>query len=218
MSNYEQETRTAYRSEERARAYVDYQERQWSWGRVVTAVEQRAVGRLLLHVLADGDTVFDVPCGTGILGKTLARFAVRVIGGDISREMMARATTAYAPGAALGFVQADITKIPLPNDSVAGVIALGFMHRVPSGVRQAALTEIHRICHRFALVSFSLDSNAQRAKHAALHALRRRHVPAPYPASLAEVEREIQSVGFSIASRTAVLPLLSAESLFLLEK
>jgi hypothetical protein len=44
------------------------------------------------------------------------------------------------------------------------------------------------------------------------------HSPAPHPARPADVEREIRGVGFAIAARTAILPLLSSESLYVLDK
>ena len=78
--------------------------------------------------------------------------------------------------------------------------------------------EIARVSRRFAIVSFSLDSPLQRVKHAVLRAVTSRHVPAPSPAHGGQVEAEIRAAGCRVAARVAILPWLSAEWLYLIEK
>ena len=128
---------------------------------------------------------------------------------------MELATNEYAPDRLNGFVQADITAVPFPSRHFAGVLTLGFMHRVPREIRVAALGEIARVCSGDAIISFSLGSAAQRMRHISLRLLRPEHVAAPALISREEAEREIRAAGFSIVRRVPVAPLLSAESLFL---
>ena len=217
--NYEQETRDAYKSRDRAAAYKAYHTSDLSWGRISTRLEQRGIRRLLgeRRWSAD-DRLLDAPCGTGILGSLLSSVPGRIVASDISMEMMALAGDAYDARQLTGFVQADITATPFANGQFAGIVTIGFMHRVPASVRQATLAELHRLCGGIAIVSFSFTSPAQKLKHAVLRALTRRHIPAPHATPRPVIEREIADAGFRVARRIAIAPFLSAESLYLLER
>lgn len=215
--DYEAGTRVAYRSRERASSYKRYHTTQWSWGRIATRLEQSAIRRLVSdRGWKQGDVILDAPCGTGILGATLATSQAQVVASDISMEMMSLAAGEYARDHFRGFVQADITAVPFSDRVFAGVITLGFMHRVPGHVRAAALSEIARVCSSTAIISFSLASRSQRLKHRLLRAIIPQHVPAPCAIDRKQAEAEIRAAGFTIVRRIAVAPLLSAESLYLL--
>lgn len=219
MTDYERDTRAGYRSAERAARYRAYHTKKWSWGRVATWAEQRAIRRMLRRQIRPGrDLVLDIPCGTGILGASLDQCDVRVVASDIAVEMIALAVPEYDGRRCAGFVQADITGTPFSDGRFDGVLTLGFMHRVPEDVRRRALSEISRVTARFAIISFSLDSPLQRLKHGLLNAMTRRPISAPCAAPLEEVEREIRDAGFRIERRVSVLPFLSAETLFVLER
>lgn len=217
--NYEKITRSAYRSRERAASYKRYHTSKLSWGRIATRLEQRIVRRFLqcAHLRAS-ETVLDIPCGTGVLGETLAVFPARVIASDISIEMISLGMNEYIREQFDGFVQADITAIPFPCDRFAAVVALGLMHRIPAEVRGHALSELHRISRRIAVVSFSFTSPAQAAKHRLLQAVTSHHVPAAAAIPRFQAEEEICRAGFRVVECAAVAPFLSAESVFLLEK
>jgi ubiquinone/menaquinone biosynthesis C-methylase UbiE len=217
--DYDRETRNAYRSSARAESYRTYQKTAWSWGRVSTWCEQRAVLRLLHSSrIGGGNILLDVPCGTGVLASTVAPLACDVVASDISLEMMELATEAYGEQAETCFVQADITALPFSDGEFGAVVTLGFMHRVPSEIRRRALRELYRVSGRVALVSYSLKSPAQKVKHALLGAIRSNHVPAPCATGTHDAESEILSAGFAIHKRMPILPFLSSEWLYLLVK
>lgn len=217
--DYQKETRVAYRTPERAEAYKRYHSAGWTWGRIATWLEQKSIrGLLASRTWTPADVVLDVPCGTGILGPTLAPYAPRVVASDISLEMMRLADGAYAPGSFGGFVRSDITAMPFPDSRFSVMVTLGFMHRVPAEIRRRALAELHRVCSDTAIVSYSLTSPAQRSKHRLLRAISPRHVPAPCAISMEEAERGIREAGFHVLKRFAVVPLLSSEWLYLLSK
>ena len=217
--DYEKLTRQAYRSPERAVAYKSYHNTRISWGRITTRLEQRVVRGFLerLH-LGGTDTVLDIPCGTGVLGPTLARFASRVVGSDISLEMMGLAVEEYDQASVDGWVQADITATPFRSDRFTVTVVLGLMHRIPADVRASALAELYRISSSSVIVSFSATSAVQKVKRSFLRALTKRYIPAASAIPLRQAEAEIRSAGFRIVKRTALAPFLSAESLFLLQK
>jgi demethylmenaquinone methyltransferase/2-methoxy-6-polyprenyl-1,4-benzoquinol methylase len=65
--------------------------------------------------LPAGAAVLDLACGTGDFCEDLARVGLRPVGIDLSFGMLAAAPTA-AP-----LVQADITRLPVPDGAVTGV-------------------------------------------------------------------------------------------------
>ena len=159
--DYKSETRHAYQG-----AKVDSYLRHTSglrWARFTMWRELRVVRQAFLHFgIPDGECILDAPCGTGIAATVLKEHAH--IGVDISREMMARLPTSYTAPPSVGFVQADLTQLPLADGAVCGAIVLGFMHRVPSEIRVESLREVHRVSKRFAAISFTVDDRLQRLK------------------------------------------------------
>jgi SAM-dependent methyltransferase len=216
VTGYEQDTRAAYLSPTRAAEYSARQTRSWTWSRISTRLELRAVERLLAHVKGDGAvTMLDAPCGTGIAAPLLRAGGFAVLGSDISRAMMDHARAAYR-GTATRFVCGDLTQIPLAAASFDCVLALGFLHRLPPEIRRAVLIEFGRVSRRFVIVSCSLDSSAQRVKQQLLRYMSPGHVPAPSPASLDDLRDDFRAAGLVERRRMAIAPLLSAESVFLL--
>lgn len=217
--NYETETRSAYQSVARAAAYKRHQTREWSWARFATWREQRAVVKALRRYdWSERECVLDVPCGTGILSGALWRFPFRVVAADIAVEMMALGRSDYHGPTFRGFVQFDITRLPVRRQGCAAAIVLGFMHRVPSSVRQQALAELASVVSRVLIVSYSEDDVWQRSKRRLLRLLRPSYRPAPCVASSVEAEREVQNAGFVVRRRCHVVPLLSSDVLLVLEK
>lgn len=218
-TNYERDTLHAYQSAERAAQYKRLHTTSWTWGRVVTEFEQRAVAReLARYEWSPSDQLLDIPCGTGILGKVLHRFPFKILASDISTEMMALARVEYPADRLIDCVQADITDTKFPRASFACVVTLGFLHRVPPEVKLAALHEIGALTSRVSIVSCSVDTPLQRFKHAVLSFLRRNHVPAPCPAPLKEIIADCESQGFRVMRAFMVLPLLSSDAILVLEK
>jgi demethylmenaquinone methyltransferase/2-methoxy-6-polyprenyl-1,4-benzoquinol methylase len=85
------------------------------------------------------DPVLDLGCGTGRLGALLARRGRRVIGVDLSQEMLIRA--AAASGRRLNLVQGSAFALPFRDRSFTGAVS-GFVLRnlddVPLAFRELA--------------------------------------------------------------------------------
>lgn len=217
--NYEKETRNAYRTPERAAEYKRYQTTDWSWGRIVTWFEQRAVARELgRYKWSSLDQLLDIPCGAGILGKVLHQFPFRIVASDISTEMMDLARDEYPADRLISFTQADITATPFPRGSFACVVALGFLHRVPPEIKRDALREISALSNRVVIVSFSVNTPLQRFKRAMLAWIKPRHVPAPCPAPLKEIVAECEAHGLRAVRTVMTVPMLSSHVILVLEK
>jgi ubiquinone/menaquinone biosynthesis C-methylase UbiE len=100
-----------------------------------------AIEKLLPHNLI----LADVGCGTGSLTFELARFAGKVIGVDLSREMLrrARAITRERALDNVEFRRGDAAKLPLPTHSVDAAFCVMVLHFVANPER--AIADLCRI-------------------------------------------------------------------------
>lgn len=102
--------------------------------------DDRVTGLSIEKLLPRDLTLADVGCGTGSLTFELARFARKVIGVDLSREMLRRAR-AIAKERKLGnveFRQGDALEVPLPARSVDATFCVMVLHFVPDPARAIA--------------------------------------------------------------------------------
>jgi hypothetical protein len=159
-----------------------------------------------------------MPCGTGLLSGKLRRLLCPVIAADVSWEMMTLANEDYDFDKFQGFVQSDILTPPFPAGTFACVISIGLMHRLPEQIRQQALREIALLSNRYLLVSYSIDSSTQRFKQRLIKSFFTHHSSAPSPVTLEALYEEFRTIGLQVSSVFRPFPVLSADTIFLLEK
>lgn len=218
--NYEKDTKVAYQSYGRARAYKSHLTEEISWARFAMWREKCCIAEAIrLCRVSSGEKILDVPCGTGIMADTLEKNCTgRFTASDISKEMMDFARHEYSSTRLDGIVRADITEMPFPEKTFAGAVVIGFMHRVPSEIRQKSLQELTRVSERFVIVSYSVGSPIQRLKQYVLSKVTPRYASAPSPATSGEIRRELVRFNLKILKRFHVFRVLSSEVIFALEK
>ena len=168
--------------------------------------------------LDETSKIIDLPCGTGFIGKELCETRASIVASDISPAMMARARSQYSGPNFHGFVQCDITGPPFKERSFDCVILLALMHRLPREVRQKTLKNIVRTSKRFIIVSYSLDSRAQRLKQWLTRIVYRGYTPAPSPLALKDIIAEIESFALVVRHISYVASFLSGKLLLLVER
>jgi SAM-dependent methyltransferase len=216
---YERDTKNAYRNKEKAKTYLDQYTKGTRWARFTMWRQRGLIERILDRCdLTASDRLLDIPCGTGLIGRILLNNPARVIGSDISIEMMDLARSEYGENRFHGFVQADITATPFVRESFACVVVLALMHRLHERLRREVLSEVASLSSRYVIMSYSVDSRSQRVKQRVLKTLRPSHVPAPSSVPLPEILREIGSHGFTVLSISHIAHFLSAKVVLLLEK
>lgn len=102
--------------------------------------DDRVTGLSIEKLLPRDLTLADIGCGTGSLTFELARFARKVIGVDLSHEMLRRAR-AIAKERKLENVQfrkGDALEVPLPSRSVDAAFCVMVLHFVPDPARAIA--------------------------------------------------------------------------------
>ena len=129
-----------------------------SLGLLVRKFEVKAVLDLLS--LCKGNSVLDVPCGSGKLIQDLLDKQYSVIGIDSSKEMLSQIGNRNSGNLLL--MEADIRKIPLEDNSVDITICHRFLHRIPPEVHSAALKEIYRVSKGYAIFYFSINRTLTR--------------------------------------------------------
>lgn len=97
------------------------------------------------HLLDNSDTVLEIGCGTGTTALKLARFVFRIVGSDVSKEMVA---IAREKAAALGCQNSEFTvaaaeRSPGSDGSYDAVLAFNLLHLISD--RPSTLACIHRL-------------------------------------------------------------------------
>ena len=214
--SYEIDTKNAYRNEAKANAYKNQYTEGIKWARFTMWQQKKIITKFLDACnLESKDKVLDIPCGAGYIGSVLAKYEASVVASDISEEMMDLAKSEYDEVKFDGFVQADITKTPFPSDDFKCVIVLSLMHRLPQVVRKEVLLEVARLTNKYLIISYSVESLAQRVKQWILLKVKPSHIPAPASIQLNVMLDEMSSVGLKIIKQRNVVYFLSAKIVFL---
>jgi len=137
-----------------AGAAADYHDRRFGrsrHGRKVDAAERRIVARLVGD-LGIGGPVLDVPCGAGRFLPIFLDAGARVVGADVSEEMLALACRAAGGPACLA---ADARRLPFSDGVFDLVFSMRLLHRVRDGAQRIeVLCELARVGRRHVLFSF----------------------------------------------------------------
>jgi ubiquinone/menaquinone biosynthesis C-methylase UbiE len=115
---------------------------QWAWAEAF----QEERNRILLELTPprpDG-VALDLGCGTGVMLDHLARRYPRVVGLDISQEMLeGYDLTRLPPGLRLGLLRGDMSRLPLASGSVDVIVCRSALHHMED--EAAVLREIARV-------------------------------------------------------------------------
>ena len=119
------------------------------WERIRKSFFNEGVTSLAIEKLLPRDLVLaDIGCGTGSLTLELARFARRVIGIDLSKEMLRRAKDIAKERDVrnVEFRRADALKLPLESRGVDAVFCVMVLHFLPDP--EGAIAELCRVTRR----------------------------------------------------------------------
>jgi SAM-dependent methyltransferase len=143
---------------------------------------------------------------------------LKVIGGDISGQMMAvaRKRTGEIKGD-IAFCRMDLTGLPLQDSAVASAFSIRFLPHIPPAERVLMLRELRRVTRKWVVISVSVSSP--------WHRLRRKirdwlGLPKSvrYPATLREIEAELQQSGLTAVRKIWTFPILSEQLLLVCQR
>ncbi|MCB0076326.1 MAG: class I SAM-dependent methyltransferase [Anaerolineales bacterium] len=99
------------------------------------------IGRAVVARLGRGARLLELGVGTGRIARPIAAAGGRVVGIDLSQEMLREVPpTADAP---IMLLRGDIQSLPVKSSSMAGVMAVHVLHLIPDW--RLALSEIVRV-------------------------------------------------------------------------
>jgi ubiquinone/menaquinone biosynthesis C-methylase UbiE len=109
-----------------------------------------------LRLLPPKAQVLDLPCGTGRMIGNITKLGLQYTGGDISPHMIEEARKeAVGNPNVVGFVQADLEKLPFADNSFDCIIIWRILHhQADPAVRERILAEAARVTRSWVLVSF----------------------------------------------------------------
>lgn len=102
-----------------------------------------AIGKYIVSLLNRGEWILDAGCGTGRLTRPIARRYNRVVGADVSPEMLRELREKdYLRWPPL-LVNADLRSLPFPDDQFSVVLAVHILHLIADW--QTAFREMWRV-------------------------------------------------------------------------
>ncbi len=128
--------KTKRRRLQRSRSY--FESVAGDWERIRRSYfDDRVTSLAIEKLLPRNLTLADIGCGTGSLTFELARFADKVIGVDLSQEMLRRARAGASERTLdnVEFRQGDVLKLPLDAHSVDAAFCVMVLHFLPDPER-----------------------------------------------------------------------------------
>jgi len=120
-------------------------------GSVVTYFEKKAIERLLKYT--EGNSIIDIPCGSGKLNSILKTTNNYIVSADASLHMIKYAKNDKFTN--FEFILTDIRFLPIKNESIDIVISNRFLHRIPYENHELVINELFRISKKNAILYFS---------------------------------------------------------------
>jgi len=209
--------REAYLSKE----VVEKYERTFSSvrGRVMDFLEKRLIDKALrLSGLPSGACILDLPCGTGRISVFLAQKGYKVVGGDISQEMVRRSAENAAKKSVsgkAGFRVVDAQKTGFSDAMFDAVVSFRFFGYAPPSIRKQILSEMRRVTKKYVFICYyhkgSFKEVLMRGKRKA------KEIPW-YPVEIHEAENEFAEAGIRKLKHFCLIRGLSESLLLVGEK
>jgi ubiquinone/menaquinone biosynthesis C-methylase UbiE len=154
-----------------------------------------------------GSRFLDIPCGTGRLTMEIAKANFKVVGADVSKEMMAVAARKNYFGNLTRWVEADAEQLPFDDNEFDYLTSGRFLAHLPPSVRVRVLKEFSRVTKNSIIAGYHIlnplaDISRYVRTRGGVSKFRLSRV------SMKDAEEEIAQAGLVIKERIAILPLL----------
>lgn len=186
-------------------------------GRIFNYLEKRTIAKCFSDV-ATGETIVDVPCGTGRLAEVLLAGGYRVHGIDISEAMLLVAQQRLLKYQdCFTHEVADAKKIRSSEPNYDAALCARVLMHFPLEQQIEFLAGVARLSRSIVVINHSLDSRYQRLRRR-LKRLLSRQQPARFPTSNADIKELLQRSGLRELRRYRLFPLISEAVYIVAEK
>ena len=104
--------------------------------------------------LTSGDTVLDIPVGTGRFFPIYAAHGIHIIAADISADMLDEAKKKLNNWSSVEFRIEDVEKLSLADGACDHIVCWRLMHLLPPDALERAIVEFARVARKTVLVQF----------------------------------------------------------------
>ena len=186
-------------------------------GKLFQWAERRDLQRIVRKIPA-GSLLMDAPCGTGRLLPLYLSEGHKILGVDISGEMIqvARRRTARWNGKT-NFSRMDFVQIPLVDRSVDTVFSIRFLPHFPPHERVQMLREFSRVSRQRVVISVSI-SNAWMRFRRKIKDWLGHDKPVRNPVTLQAMREELKQAGLREVERFWTVPVLSEQIIVVCQK
>ena len=209
----EERTRERYQSQHYAKQYKKEYVSDLSFkgirSRIIANREIKVIKNILDGYVNDGMTVMDLPCGTGKLGPILSNYPIKIVAGDISKEMLSLAKNEYKVNK-VEYKVIDATNITYGDGSIDVIICLRLFQRLDKETRKKILHEFSRVGDGVLIVSYSHTSLWQKIR-TFIRNLIMKNINIFFSVSMKIIEDELTKAGFKVLYTKSVLPIISSE-------
>ena len=156
-----------------------------------------------------GDTILDIPLGTGRIAAFLLSHGFQVAGVDISREMMALGQKRLGEFPNFkGAYRADAQRLSFRDGSFDAVVSVRFMVHLPPAVRVAVLKEMKRVARKGIFIGYCVSGfTTEISKY--LQGIGRKSGHLLYPGTKKQMEGEMGEAGLEIIRELPMLRFVS---------
>jgi 2-polyprenyl-3-methyl-5-hydroxy-6-metoxy-1,4-benzoquinol methylase len=182
-------------------------------GRVFDMLEKKAL-RKMLSKLPDNSIVLDAPTGTGRLAETILEMGHRVVGVDISPEMLEVAKKKLKRfGDKYQTINSDVHSIDLEKGSFDAVLCARVLMHFPLEEQISFLTAVSSYSKGLVIFNQSVITDYHRMRRY-VKRLMGNQVPASFPLTKPEVGQLISGSSLTEIDRDQVLPFVSEAVFF----
>ena len=174
---------------------------------------EKAFAQRLLDMTGEQARILDIPCGNGRFFNIFSK-AKKLTMADYSENMLQAAEEKFGATENLELIQADISSIPLADNSVDLCFCMRLFHHMKNDrVRLKALKELARVSGRYIALSFYNKSCLRFYWRKTLgKKIRGNYITADHIVSLAE------QAGLELVSRIPKINLNEQQCLLILKK
>ena len=182
-------------------------------GRVFDRLEKKAL-RQMLSGLPDDSIIMDAPSGTGRLAEVMLEMGHRVVGVDISPEMLevAKRKLKYF-GDRFQTIHSDVHNIDLEKGSFDAVLCARVLMHFPLSEQISFLKTVSSYSKDLVIFNQSLMTDYHKVRRYVKRALGNQ-APASFPLSNKEINQLITSSSLTEIRRQSVLPWVSEAVFF----